>query len=115
MMLFTLVFELMQILLSKYRIGRWILPAITFIISITAFCKTNQIGFLIIYNIPTLMFIVTNIKMVNSGFVIDESLIFLIVVIFIVGLFLEGIVGIIIFQNSGSAVAKLFNTLVAVS
>ena len=115
MMLFTLLFELIQILLSKYKIGRWILPAITFLISIIVFSETGQIGFLITCNISTLMFIVTNIKMVNSGFVIDESLIFLIVVIFIVGLFLEGVVGIIIFQNSSNAVAKLFNTLVAVS
>ncbi len=73
--------QLIQILISKYKIAKWILPILSFILSINAilgiivFEKHESLDYytyfyyilmLIIFNIPTILLSVTNFLMNNK-------------------------------------------------
>lgn len=73
--------QLIQILISKYKIAKWILPILLFILSINAilgiivFEKHGSLDYytyfyyilmLIIFNIPTILLSVTNFLMNNK-------------------------------------------------
>lgn len=73
--------QLIQILISKYKIAKWILPILSFILSINAilgiivFEKHGSLDYytyfyyiliLIIFNIPTILLSVTNFLMNNK-------------------------------------------------
>ena len=101
MSFFFLLLELVQIVLAKYKIGRWILPVLTFLFSIQT--AGTHIGLFILINIATLIFIIINIKMINSGFVIDDRLIKFIIFAFVIAYIISAYIGLIIFRDSHTA------------
>lgn len=105
--LIIILIELVQILISRYKIEKWILPILSFILSINVilggiiFEKHGNSNYntyfynvliFIIFNIPTILLIVTNFIMKNKKNINDKfnkkiNLLILLIIIVLISLF----------------------------